>query len=90
MTTYTLETCENYINKYVNEYGGDSTTLEEGSLGLGTVLLHGAEGKKISVIKEVYLNAWSSGHTIRQYNNMPKKYEKLLEKVENSFSEDEC
>jgi hypothetical protein len=78
---YSLESCENLIKRYVNEYDGCATTLEEGSLGLGTILLHDAPGKKTIVIKEFYLNAWSSGHTIRKYNKMPKKYETLLEKV---------
>jgi hypothetical protein len=76
-----LESCEELIGRYVNEYGGEATTLEEGCLGLGTVLLHSAEGKKTIIIKEFYINAWSSGHTIRKYNKMPKKYEKLLEEI---------
>jgi hypothetical protein len=82
MTYYDLSTCEKFIGEYVNKYGGEMVTLEEGSLGLGTVLLYGAEGKKTVVIKEIYLSAWSSGHTVRQYNKMPKKYEDWLEKVE--------
>jgi len=78
MRLHTLSTCEDLIAKYTNQYNGEITTLEEGCLGLGTVLLHNAEGKKTILIKEVYLNHWSSGHTIRKYNKMPQKYKKLL------------
>ena len=81
MKHYTLTACENLIDRYVNENGGQATTLEEGVLGLGTILLHSAEGKKTIVIREVYETAWSSTHTIRLYNKMPKKYAKALENI---------
>ena len=81
MKMYTLEVCENLISKYINDYHGEVTTLSEGVLGLGLVILHNANGKKITVIRERYLNANSSGHTIRQYNKMPEKYNKLLEEI---------
>jgi hypothetical protein len=75
--TYTLETCEKLINTYVNEFGGEAVTLREGTLGLGLVLLT-ADKKKSVIIHEVYLNEWSSGHTIRMYNKLPKKYGKRI------------
>ena len=78
---YTLTACQALIDRYVNQFGGECTELEEGVLGLGTMILHNAEGKKTIVIKEVYLNAWNSGHTIQMYNKMPKKFEKMLDKV---------
>ena len=84
MANYTLETCKNLIEKYANQHGGEITTVREGVLGLGTVVLHRAEGKKTYVINEVYVNAWVSAYTVRSYNKIPKKYEKLIEKVEES------
>jgi hypothetical protein len=78
MKNYTLITCENLIDKYLNEYQGAMTTVEEGCLGLGVVLLHDAEGKKFIVIKEVFQNEWSSTHTIRMYNKTPKKYQEFI------------
>ena len=81
-SNYSLESCERLISRYVNEYGGECTELAEGCLGLGTILLHGAEGKKTILIQEFYINCWSSGHSIRMFNKMPKKYEKMLESVE--------
>ena len=78
---YTLTACQDLIDRYVNKCGGECTELEEGVLGYGTLILHNAKGKKTIVIKEVYINAWSSGHSIRMYNKMPKKLEKMLDKV---------
>ena len=77
MNTYNLKTCEDLISKYVG-LNGDVTTVRDGILGMGTVVLHGVIGKKSIIINEVYLNANSSGHTIRMYNKLPKKYEKLI------------
>jgi hypothetical protein len=78
MKIYSLESCNNLIDKYVNTYKGYCEELQEGCLGLGTILLHSAEGKKTIVIQEICLNEWSSGHTIRMYNKMPKKYASKL------------
>lgn len=77
-TIYTLLTCEDLIQTYVNDYGGDYLTIQEGCLGLGTILLHSAPGKKAVLITEIYLNAWSSGHTITKYNKLPKKYQSII------------
>ena len=46
MTNYSLKGCEELINTYVHSYKGEISTIEEGCLGLGTVLLHSAIGKK--------------------------------------------
>lgn len=78
MKNYTLKTCEALITKYVNELGGECLQINEGCLGLGTVLLHGAKGKKSILIKEVFVNAWKSAHTIRMFNKLPKKYNNLI------------
>tara|TARA_R110000803_G_scaffold202309_1_gene267413 strand:+ start:425 stop:670 length:246 start_codon:yes stop_codon:yes gene_type:complete len=71
---YSLKTCENLISKYINVYSGECTVLREGVLGLGKILLHNADGKKSIIINEFFINAWASGHTIRKYNKLPKKY----------------
>lgn len=78
MTNYSLKSCENLISKYVNEYKGEVATIEEGCLGLGTVLLHSADGKKTVLITEYFINSWVSGHTVRKYNKMPKKYQQYI------------
>lgn len=75
---YTLASCEKLIDRYVNEYKGECLILDEGCLGLGKILLHSADGKKTIVITEKFVSAWSSTHTIRKWNKIPKKYEKMI------------
>jgi hypothetical protein len=74
--TVRLKDCEELISTYTMKYGGFCSTIEEGVLGLGKILLHSAIGKKSIIINEVYVNQWSSAHTVRMYNKLPKKYEK--------------
>ena len=76
---YTCGAVEKLMNLYV-EKGGEITEIEEGCLGYGLLILHGP-GLKTSVVREVYVNAWSSAHTIRKYNKCPAKYMKMLEEV---------
>ena len=65
-----------------DECGGEVAYIEEGVLGYGTTLLYDLREPvhlKFVVIKEVYLNEWSSAHSIRQYNKIPQKYNKMLD-----------
>lgn len=77
---YTLEAVEQTIDKWI-EAGGEITTVKEGVLGWGLTICHG-DGLKTAIITEVPLNEWSSAHTIRIYNKMPKKYRAMLENME--------
>lgn len=81
MKNYSLSSCEKLINSYVNEYGGQVTIIEEGVLGLGKVILHDAPGMKSYVITEYFITSWTSGHKVRGYNKLPKKYESALELI---------
>lgn len=76
MVLYSLSDCEKLINKYV-ERGGEVYTIEEGCLGLGLIVLTG-NNLKTTIIKEVYLNEWSSAHKVRMYNKCPKKYQEII------------
>jgi len=77
MKTYTHQAVENLINQYV-EKDGEILEIIEGCLGYGTVICS-AYGCKYAVIEEVFVNAWQSTHTIKLYNNLPKKYNNLLD-----------
>ena len=77
-TYYTLEACMNLSRKYY-EQGGVIDEIEEGVLGLGLRICHG-DGLKTAVIREVPRNDWTSWHTIRMYNKMPKKYAMMIER----------
>lgn len=73
---YGCEAVSNLINKYI-ERDGTVLTLEEGSLGYGLTVMFG-DGLKTTVVKEYPINCWSSGHTIRKYKKIPKKYEQMI------------
>jgi hypothetical protein len=81
MKNFTLSTCEDLIQKYLSFEGGEATQIEEGVLGLGKVILHGAKNKKTILITEFFINAWSSGHKIRMYNKTPKKYLEIINNI---------
>ena len=69
-----------YIAHLISQYsekGGEVITIEEGTLGYGFMIMFG-DGLKTTIVKEVYINEWSSGHTVRMYNKMPKKYEQMI------------
>lgn len=79
MKLYSYTKAVEIMNRYA-ELNGDIHILDEGCLVYGLVVCEG-EGLKTAVIKEVYLNPWSSGQSIRFYNKTPKKYAKMIEEI---------
>jgi hypothetical protein len=79
MTIYSNKVVQDVIDNYIKK-DGEVIEVIEGCLGYGTTICLG-DGLKSTIIQEVFLNSWSSGHTIRMYNKLPKKYEKLLTKT---------
>ena len=76
-TLYTVSSVEELIAKYT-EAGGQVLQMQEGTLGCGDILLHDPAGKLYTfVIREVYINEWSSGHTVRKYRKIPAKYQAI-------------
>lgn len=73
---YNCSAVDSLINKYL-EAGGDAIQTDEGGCGCGDWILYG-DGLKTAIIKEVYLNCWSSAHTIRFYNETPAKYAAII------------
>lgn len=79
MNLYSYEAVNDLICRYTDA-GGEMYEMREGVLGCGDLLLYDfCDHLKTYVIREVYLNEWSSAHTIRAYNKMPAKYLKILE-----------
>jgi hypothetical protein len=76
MTIYSNKVVQDVIDNYIKK-DGEVIEVIEGCLGYGTTICIG-KGLKSTIIQEVFLNPWSSGHTIRMYKKLPKKYEKLL------------
>ncbi len=84
MKNYSLKACEDCIDLYINKYKGDLHILDEGSLGLGLIVLtngvsESGKSLKSSVITEFFISAWKSGHKVRKYNSLPLKYRKAIE-----------
>lgn len=80
MKTYSLNACEKIISAYV-DHGGEAVTLDEGCLGLGTVVCYG-DGLKTTIIQERYVNPNMSTHTIEMYDTeLSDECRELLEKV---------
>lgn len=79
MTYYDCGQVQRLIDKYT-EKGGQTFQMREGTLGYGDLMLYDEGGKlRTFIIHEVFQSCWSSVHTIRGYNNMPKKYRKMLD-----------
>lgn len=72
-----IEQIERIINILV-EKGANVYELIEGCLGYGLTVVTGAENCKTMVIKEEYLNAWSSANSVRFYKKLPKKYAEMI------------
>lgn len=79
---YTISSTDGFINSMI-EKGWNGIQLNEGSLGVGDwVLIAPNERKWNFIIREVYLNAWSSAQTIRRCRKLSQKILKEIEKVE--------
>ena len=76
-TLYTPTEAEKLINRFSEFEESQIVQIDEGCLGIGGWILT-AKGKKTVIIKEVFINSWSSGQSITIYNKTPKKYEKYL------------
>lgn len=82
MNIYSCESIQRLIDRYT-ESGGQILQIQEGILGYGDLLLYSQTGDlKTIVVRESFLNEWSSAHTIRIYNKCPKKYQRLIEEME--------
>lgn len=79
---YSWRDVDNLIKRYTDE-GGQAIQLSEGVLQSGNWVLYDPECRLCAfVIKEVYVNGWTSTQTIRRYNKLPKKYEMLVEQLQ--------
>lgn len=77
---YSLHSLEQLISEYANR-GGSIYELIPGTLGLGLTVCT-LDGYRTAVIKEFFINPWSSGHTCRFYNVTPEKYRKMINQYE--------
>lgn len=79
MRYYTLTQTQKLIDKYLAK-NGEVHIIDEGSLVYGLIIAT-AENCKSAVIKEVFINEWSSLQSIILYNKLPKKYQTLINNI---------
>ncbi len=68
-----------YIADRFIDGGGKVTIIEKGCMLTYGLAICQKEGFKSAVIKEEYLDPWSSAYSIKLYKKLPKKYQKLLD-----------
>lgn len=75
MREISSKTFDNLIEKYSNRENFVDYTIC-GSLIDNHILI--ADGCKTTIVREKYLNEWSSCYTIIMYNKTPKKYQEII------------
>lgn len=73
---YSSKAVNDFIQQLSDDY--DVYTID-GCLANNYIITR--DGYKTIVIKEQYLNEWSSGNTIRMYNETPKKYQDVINAI---------
>lgn len=63
---YTLKSIEKLIADVTENHGYTIAQIRDGSLGLGKLVLIAPPGYWNFIIEEIYLNEWTSGHTVRK------------------------
>lgn len=82
---YTISSTEEFVNSMIDK-GWEYIQLSEGSLGIGDIVLVAPNEKKWNfVIREVFLNAWSSAQTIRRCRKLSQKLLKEIEEKECTY-----
>lgn len=74
---YSISAGQNFIDKYEAKAGDSFKAWTVAGCLADSYILQG-DGLKTVIIKECFLNEWSSGYTIRLYNKTPAKYEKII------------
>lgn len=70
---YTYQAVDDLRNRLRNEHGYTSIQLREGVLGSGDFLCIAPDEQHYHfLVREVYLNEWSSAHTIRRVGKISK------------------
>lgn len=79
---YTISSTENLINDLIENHGYEMIQLSEGCLGLGDCVMIAPDDKHYNfVIREVYVNSWTSGQTIRKCRKISKALQAEIDKA---------
>lgn len=74
--SYTLKSIEALMSEYAS-HGGQVYELVPGTLGYGLTVCT-LSGYKSCVIREYPTSIWGCTHTVRFYNNLPRKYVDMI------------
>ena len=78
---YTISSTEEFISS-MSDKGWDCIQLNEGGVGIGDwVLVAPTENKWNFIVREKFLNEWSSAQTIRRCRKLSQKILKEIEKA---------
>lgn len=80
---YEMKHLQKFINTLLSEYDYTFVQVEEGCLGLGDIAMLPPDDKHYYfLIREIYLNEWSSGHQMMKCRKLPKSWEKAMAEAE--------
>ena len=80
---YSYKAIEQFYNEKLAPLGYEWFQLREGTLGIGDAVLISPDEKHYNfVVREVYLNEWSSAHTIRRCSKISKALEREMRESE--------
>lgn len=80
---YTYQAVDNLRDRLRNEFGYTSIQLREGTLGSGDFLCVAPDEKHYHfLVREVYVNEWSSAHTVRRLSKISKNLRAEIERAE--------
>lgn len=86
-TIYSISSVENLILDAL-EMGYNMVQLREGVLGLGDIVLISPDDNYYNyVIREVVLNEWSSGQTVRRCRKISKALQEEINRAENQLED---
>lgn len=86
-TIYLISSVENLILDAL-EMGYNMVQLREGVLGLGDIVLISPDDNYYNyVIREVVLNEWSSGQTVRRCRKISKALQEEINRAENQLED---
>jgi len=80
---YTYQAVDDLRDRLRNEFGYTSIQLREGVLGSGDFLCIAPDEKHYHfLVREVYVNEWSSAHTVRRLSKISKNLQAEIERAE--------
>jgi len=77
MKLYNNDAVDKVVDMYLDN-GGELHVIDDGCLAVYGMAILTCEGYKSMILREKYLNEWSSATTARQYNKLPKKYMEMI------------